>query len=81
MQDCTKAEDALETKLQDIRGEILEMLMEGTEGSRTCTLSVVIPADKFRVFIADLRGMGKIQHRGMGTMEQDCKSAIEKPWK
>ncbi len=21
------------------------------------------------------------QHRGMGTMEQDCKSAIEKPWK
>jgi Cu(I)/Ag(I) efflux system membrane fusion protein len=23
----------------------------------------------------------EIQHRGMGTMEQDCKSAIEKPWK
>lgn len=61
VQDCTKAEDALETKLQEIRGEILEMLMEGTEGSRTCTLSVVIPADKFRGFIADLRGMGKIQ--------------------
>jgi len=61
VQDCTKAEDALETKLQDIHGEILEMLMEGTEGSRTCTLSVVIPADKFRGFIADLRGMGKIQ--------------------
>src|SRR5690242_18894835 len=27
--DCTKAEDLLETKLQDIKGEILEMLMEG----------------------------------------------------
>jgi hypothetical protein len=59
--DCTKAEDLLETKLQDIKGEILEMLMEGTAGSRTCTLSVVIPSDKFRGFIADLRGMGKIQ--------------------
>ena len=21
------------------------------------------------------------QHRGMGTMEADCKNAIEKPWK
>jgi hypothetical protein len=59
--DCTKAEDLLETKLQEIKGEILEMLMEGTAGSRTCTLSVVIPSDKFRTFIADLRGMGKIQ--------------------
>jgi len=59
--DCTKAEDLLETKLQELKGEILEMLMEGTAGSRTCTLSVVIPSDKFRAFIADLRGMGKIQ--------------------
>ena len=59
--DCTKAEDLLETKLQDIKGEIVEMLMEGTAGARTCTLSVVIPSDKFRGFIADLRGMGKIQ--------------------
>jgi hypothetical protein len=59
--DCTKAEDLLETKLQEIKGEILEMLMEGTAGSRTCTLSVVIPSDRFRAFIADLRGMGKIQ--------------------
>jgi Cu(I)/Ag(I) efflux system membrane fusion protein len=23
----------------------------------------------------------EIQHRGMGTMEEDCKNAIEKPWK
>jgi Cu(I)/Ag(I) efflux system membrane fusion protein len=23
----------------------------------------------------------EMQHRGMGTMEEDCKSAIEKPWK
>jgi hypothetical protein len=59
--DCTKSEDLLETKLQDIKGEIVEMLMEGTAGARTCTLSVVIPSDKFRAFIADLRGMGKIQ--------------------
>jgi hypothetical protein len=59
--DCTKAEDLLETKLQDINGELVEMLMEGTAGARTCTLSVVIPSDKFRGFIADLRGMGKIQ--------------------
>ena len=61
MDDCTKAEDLLETKLQEIKGEILEMLMEGTAGSRTCTLSVIIPSDKFRGFIADLRAMGKIQ--------------------
>ena len=61
VQDCTKAEDELESKLQEIRGEILEMLMEGTAGSRTCTLSVVIPADKFRGFITDLRKMGAIQ--------------------
>jgi hypothetical protein len=35
--------------------------MEGTEGSRTCTLSVLIPADKFREFVVVLRKMGKVQ--------------------
>lgn len=59
--DCTKAEDDLEAKLTAIKGEIVDMLMEGTEGSRTCTLSAVIPADQFRGFIADLRKMGKVQ--------------------
>jgi len=23
----------------------------------------------------------EVQHRGMGTMEEDCKNAIPKPWK
>ena len=23
----------------------------------------------------------EVQHRGMGTMEQDCKNAIERPWR
>jgi hypothetical protein len=59
--DCTKAEDDLESKLTAIKGEIIDMVMEGTEGSRTCTLSAVIPADQFRGFIADLRKMGKVQ--------------------
>jgi hypothetical protein len=59
--DCTKAEDDLESKLQAIKGEIVDMVMEGTEGSRTCTLSAIIPADQFRGFIADLRKMGKVQ--------------------
>lgn len=59
--DCTQAEDDLESKLQSIKGEILEMLMEGTEGSRTCTLSVLIPSNEFRSFIAELRKMGKVQ--------------------
>ena len=59
--DCTKAEDDLETKLSAIKGEIVDMVMEGTEGSRTCTLSAVIPADQFRAFIAELRKMGKVQ--------------------
>ena len=61
VEDCTKAEDALEARLEAIKGEILDMLMEGTEGSRTRTLSVLIPADKFREFVADLRKMGKVQ--------------------
>lgn len=59
--DCTKAEDDLEAKLITIKGEILDMVMEGTAGSRTCTLSVVIPATEFRGFIADLRKMGTVQ--------------------
>jgi len=59
--DCTKAEDDLESKLVAIKGEIIDMVMEGTEGSRTCTLAAVIPADQFRAFIADLRKMGKVQ--------------------
>ena len=59
--DCTKAEDELEAKLTAIKGEIVDMVMEGTEGSRTCTLSAVIPADQFRSFITDLRKMGKVQ--------------------
>jgi hypothetical protein len=59
--DCTKAEDDLENRLVQIHGEILEMVMEGTEGSRTCTLSVLIPANAFREFVAELRKMGKVQ--------------------
>jgi hypothetical protein len=59
--DCTKAEDDLEAKLVAIKGEIIDMVMEGTEGSRTCTLSAVIPADQFRAFVVDLRKMGKVQ--------------------
>jgi len=59
--DCTKAEDDLEAKLTAIKGEIVDMLMEGTEGSRTCTLSAIIPADQFRGFITELRKMGKVQ--------------------
>jgi len=59
--DCTKAEDELEARLTAIKGEILDMVMEGTEGSRTCTLSAIIPADQFRGFITELRKMGKIQ--------------------
>ncbi len=61
VEDCTKAEDTLESKLEGIKGEILDMVMEGTEGSRTCTLAVLIPSDKFRAFIGDLRQMGKVQ--------------------
>src|SRR5262245_8015031 len=52
--DCTKAEDDLESRLREIKGEILEMLMEGTEGSRTCTLSVLIPSNEFRSFVVEL---------------------------
>jgi len=59
--DCTKAEDDLESRLTAIKGEILDMVMEGTEGSRTCTLSAIIPADQFRTFIMELRKMGKVQ--------------------
>lgn len=59
--DCTKAEDDLEARLTAIKGEILDMVMEGTEGSRTCTLSAIIPADQFRTFIMELRKMGKVQ--------------------
>ncbi len=59
--DCTKAEDDLEAKLVAMKGEILDMIMEGTEGSRTCTLSTIIPADQFRGFITELRKMGKVQ--------------------
>lgn len=59
--DCTKAEDDLENRLVQIHGEILDMVMEGTEGSRTCTLSVLIPANAFREFVTELRKMGKVQ--------------------
>ena len=59
--DCTKAEDDLESRLTAIKGEILDMVMEGTEGSRTCTLSAIIPADQFRTFIMELRKMGNVQ--------------------
>jgi hypothetical protein len=61
VEDCTKAEDALESRLTAIKGEIVDMVMEGTEGSRTCMLTAIIPADQFRAFISDLRKMGKVQ--------------------
>ncbi len=59
--DCTRCEDDLEARLEAFRGEILEMVMEGTEGSRTCTISVLIPSDRFREFVVELRKMGKVQ--------------------
>ena len=59
--DCVKAEDELEAKLEKVRGEILEMRMEGTEGSRRCTLELSVPSPAFRAFVAELRGMGKVQ--------------------
>lgn len=61
VEDCTLAEDALEAKLEKMKGEIVEMVMEGTEGSRTCALSALIPSDQFRSFVADLRQMGRVQ--------------------
>jgi hypothetical protein len=61
VKDCTAAEDALEAQLTKIKGEIIDMVMEGTSGSRTCTLSAIIPANEFRSFIADLRKMGEVQ--------------------
>lgn len=59
--DCVKAEDALEATLEKIHGGILDMLMEGTEGSRRCTLQVVVPSPAFRGFVSELRAMGKVQ--------------------
>ncbi len=59
--DCVKAEDELEAKLEKIRGEIVDMLMEGTEGSRRCTLRVLVPSPSFRGFVSELRAMGKVQ--------------------
>jgi hypothetical protein len=59
--DCVKAEDDLEGKLEKIRGEILDMLMEGTEGSRRCALRVLVPSPSFRAFVSELRSMGKVQ--------------------
>lgn len=61
VEDCAAAEDGLETKLEEMQGEILEMVMEGTEGSRTCSLRVLIPSERFREFITHLRGLGKVQ--------------------
>jgi hypothetical protein len=80
--DCTKAEDDLESKLTAIKGDIVDMVMEGTEGSRTCTLSAVIPADRFRAFIGDLRKMGKVQSERitaskLGTGQAEKASAVE----
>jgi hypothetical protein len=59
--DCVKAEDELEAKLEKVRGEILDMLMEGTEGSRRCVLRVLVPSPSFRAFVTELRAMGKVQ--------------------
>ena len=61
VEDCAQAEEGLETKLEEMKGEILEMVMEGTEGSRTCILSVLVPSDHFREVISHLRGLGKVQ--------------------
>ena len=59
--DCVKAEDELEAKLEKIHGEIVDMLMEGTEGSRRCSLRVLVPSPSFRGFVSELRAMGKVQ--------------------
>lgn len=59
--DCVKAEDELEAKLEKIRGEILDLSMEGLEGSRSCDLRLLVPAPAFRAFIGELRAMGKVR--------------------
>lgn len=59
--DCAKSEDALEVKLEEIKGEILEMVMQGTEGSRRCTISLTVPSDEFRDFVVYVREIGEMQ--------------------
>lgn len=59
--DCVKAEDEIEAKLEKIRGEILDMTLEGVEGSRVCDLRVLVPSPDFRAFVGELRGMGKVR--------------------
>lgn len=77
--DCTKAEDELETRLVALRGEILDMLMEGTEGSRTCSLTVLIPSGSFREFVSELRKMGKIQTERITASKLKPGAPVEGP--
>lgn len=75
--DCVKAEDELEAKLEKVRGEILDMDMEGTEGSRRCVLRVLVPSPSFRAFVGELRGMGKIQSEKITASKLKAGAAAE----
>ena len=50
----------------------------GAQRSSTCDkeLDAQKHPDKYQACLAC-----EVQHRGMGTMEEDCKKAIPKPWR
>ncbi len=60
----------------------LRATIEGGSGEATAASDTnqVIDKQKYPDKYQQYRAC-EVQHRGMGTMEQDCKNAIPKPWK
>ena len=54
----------------------LRATIEGTNSTEDVPIDKEKYPDKYQQW-----RQCEVQHRGMGTMEQDCKNAIPKPWR
>ncbi len=61
-----------------IEGQTSGETAAGDQSSSTCNTE--FDAQKYPEKVQACRAC-EIQHRGMGTMEDDCKKAIPKPWR
>ena len=63
-----------------LRSAIEGQTSSESTGAQSSTCSTDFDAQKFPDKVQACRAC-EIQHRGMGTMEDDCKKAIAKPWR
>lgn len=58
--DTLKANDEIERIAEKHKCEIVNLVIEGNDRSRSCSVEFSVPADRFDGFVRELRGLGEV---------------------